>query len=106
MGPDLAFKICLVSRLAINRITFWTGFVAGVAGCVYMNWRSYVNDRCPIIDCAWTFGFPFPLHQQGGWAYSWSIIWPGLVGDVAFAIAAGIVCGWLCRYLWIASRSN
>ena len=89
-----------------GRIALGLGFVASIAGCVYLNYRSFIHDGSPIIDGVSLYGFPLPLYQQGGWAGGAKILWLGVSVDFAFALITGLFVGGFCKYLWIQTRPN
>lgn len=96
----------MLSPARQNKIAFWSGFLGAVAGCVYLNWRSFLNDQSPGIDSISQYGFPIPLYQAGGWVTIEEFLWIGLSFDLGFALGTGYALGWLCAYLWQASRPN
>ena len=40
-------------------------YASGIAICVYLNWRSYLDSRCPFAECLLTYGFSFTVHEAG-----------------------------------------
>ena len=93
----------MYKNLAANKLFFVLGFIAGIAGTAYLNWRTYAN-RCELIDCAWGIGFPLPFYVGGGFAGPEGLVWFGLLADIGFALTAGLFSGWL--FLWLLKNTR
>ncbi len=84
---------------------FKLGFgITGLA-LLILNYLSYARSRSvTCLDCGTVSGFPFPFYQTGGFVSFEEIVWIGLIGNVFFAIVAGLLCGYIFHRIWIAFK--
>ena len=62
------------------------------------NYYSFVRMGAGFCDdCFMSFGFPFPLWEEGGFVTIRRILWSGLIADFYLALSAGILLGWVCQ---------
>src|SRR2546423_152457 len=70
-----------------------------LTSCVFVavNYYDYsLNDWCRrVADCGWSFGIPFDLYEAGTILHFDNILWFGLFADVAVAIIASGLVGWM-----------
>src|SRR4051812_36730544 len=76
---------------------FLVGLVLGaapfVAANIYVYRRMGFHGGGSCSDCAFSFGFPFPLWVEGGFVGVARILWGSLLADVLIAVAAGVILG-------------
>jgi hypothetical protein len=93
--PDLPFAAFGRSLWKARRlITFGVSFGSSLACFAWANFDSY---RSSCEDCAIFFGFPFNLYQAGGFGGPTTILWGGLIADIAISILVSAVVGWLLK---------
>lgn len=87
-------KPYLISSLAV--------FIAFIAA----NYYSYIRMGYGFCDdCFITFGFPFEIWGEGGFVTVRTILWSGLIANVAIAISASILLGWALKRI-LSRRST
>jgi hypothetical protein len=60
-----------------------------------MNYYSFVRMNSGFCaDCLMSFGFPFPLWEEGGFVTIRRIRWSGLIADFYLALSVGLLMGW------------
>lgn len=99
--PDLPLAAFWRSTWKARKIiAFGIGFGSSLTCFVWANFDSYRNMyRGSCDDCFVFFGFPFDLYQTGGFAGPTTILWGGLIVDVAIAILVSTIAGWLLKSL-------
>ena len=59
------------------------------------NYYSFVRMNSGFCDdCFISFGFPFPLWEEGGFVTIRRILWSGLIADFYLALSVGLLIGW------------
>ena len=67
-----------------------------------MNYYSFVRMESTFCDdCFLSFGFPFPLWEEGGFVTIRRVLWSGLVADVYIALSFGLLLGWAYKRFWL-----
>ena len=73
-----------------------------------VNYYSFVRMGAGFCDdCFISFGFPFPLWEEGGFITIRRILWGGLIADFYLALSLGFLLGWTYQRFWlrkVASR--
>lgn len=87
-APAISSSGIYVSSLTLS--------VAAFATANYLNWKDPVH----CSDCFWPFGVPFTIYHEGGFAGGEGWVWGGLIGDVAIAIACGLLLAFLLARLF------
>lgn len=81
-------------RFKTHLISFLVVFLLFIAA----NYYSYAHmgyGSCD--DCFLSFGFPFPLWEEGGFVTVKRILWNGLIADLYVAASVSILSGWLLK---------
>ena len=59
------------------------------------NYYSFVRMSAGFCDdCLLSFGFPFPIWEEGGFVTIRRVLWSGLVADFYIALSTGLLIGW------------
>jgi hypothetical protein len=67
---------------------------------VIVNYYSFARMGAGFCDdCLISFGFPFPLWEEGGFITIRRILWGGLLADCYLAVSAGLLLGWAYQRL-------
>ena len=78
--------------------TYLIAFVIVFLLFIAANFYSYVRMSYGFCDdCFISFGFPFPLWEEGGFATVRHILWSGLIADLSIAIWTSILLGWVLK---------
>ncbi len=85
---------------------FVFGFLYGISIFLTLNYLSYLLNKVSCADCSYKFGFPFYLHQYGGFSTVDDFLWFGLIADSLFALVFSFVIGFITKFVWskISSR--
>ncbi len=87
-----------IVRTCMRFKTYPISFLAVVLLFIAANYYSYVRigyGSCD--DCFLSFGFPFPLWEEGGFATVKRILWSGLIADLYVAASVSILSDWLLK---------
>jgi hypothetical protein len=76
---------------------FAIGFLCGIALFIALNVYSYTQAIPPCCDLSASFGIPFTAWSHGGFVGATNILLSGVMADMAVALAASYVLGWVAE---------
>ncbi len=77
--------------------TSLSAFLLALVLFIVANYYSYLRMGGSCDDCFVSFGFPFPLWEEGGFVTVKYILWSGLIADLYLALSAGFLLGWVLK---------
>lgn len=79
-----------------NIVEYGLGLLVSVCIFAIINYRHFHRIRS-CDDCFFPYGVPFTIYHEGGFAGGAGFVWPGLAGDLALMLGAGIAIGWIFK---------
>jgi hypothetical protein len=84
-----------------GKIAFTFGVIFGIFILIGANYLSYLNNtNFTCDDCGWSFGFPLPFYQEGGFISFKEILWTGLIINILVGLIFSFVIGLIFSFAW------
>ncbi len=88
-----------MNKLFQNK-AFDFGFFYGISTFITLNFLSYLFNKIDCADCSYKFGFPFYLHEYGGFTTVDEFIWFGLIADIFIGVVFSFTVGLVFKFIW------